>query len=1209
MTGVASPKAARTALPEAPFKGLTPYSESDAEIFFGRDSEREIIVANLMASRLTLLLGESGVGKSSVLHAGVVPDLRDLTRDSLVERGAPDFAPVVFSAWQDDPVAGLLDAVERSVEELLGSEGAPDPPPRTRRLAELLEAWTERLAADLFIILDQFEEYFVYHPGEDGEGTFASEFSRVLSREELRVNFLIAIREDALARVADRFKGRVPNLVGNYLRIDHLDSQAAREAILKPIEVFNRTADNPVRIDPELVDAVLDQLRPGQVVLDSAGRGSVDGGTAAAPAEDRIETSYLQLVMKRLWEEELRAGSRTLQVETLRHLGDAKRIVRSHLDEQMSALPPSEQEAAAEIFHHLVTPSGTKIAHTVSDLAEYLDRKPSEIASVVEELSRGGVVILRPVAPPPGQPGGPRYEIFHDKLAAAVLDWRARYRQAEEARNLAESLKDRERERQEAEQRAQEERRRARIFRWTTAVAGMFAVLAIFGGLVAYFAMRASISQREIAQSRQLATSAVLNLDNDPRLSVLLARKAVEIRPTAEAEDALRESLAKQGPYRPLIGHSKPLRDIDYSPNGKLVATASLDGTVRVWEAASGDQVACFSGGAGETSLEFSPDGRRLVMGALDGHARIWQWQVSKSPRCQGRRGLLKSLPVGKQPGATGSVQDVHFSQDGRRVLTADLAGGAVVWNVARGTPVSKPFSVPGVNTWAAEISPRGRRVVTAGEDGAVRVWRVSKPRAPLATLRGHRGQTIVRSTAFSPSGRRVVSAGYDGTARVWSVARRREIAVLRGHRDRVHSAAFRPDGRAVITSGDHGEVRIWNPSSGEQIGELRGHGHTVPAARFDRTGRNVATASWDKTARVWRVGSELGNPLEHPRPVRTTRFSPDGRLVVTAARDGIARVWSVQERRLVASLPGKSPLNGAAFSPDGRLVVTAARDGIARVWSVQERRLVASLPGKSPLNGAAFSPDGRLVVTAARDGIARVWSVRERRLVARLPGKSPLNGAAFSPDGRRVVTAGSGGTAHLWEISVLPGIKNPVSGGNPCGSRIPYVSCAHQPQHRAKRSRPLLGHHDPRLAVRTAEFSPDGDLIVTASEDGDAVVWNAKRLTPTSEFPLGHPTAATSATFTHPDGKFVVTASADHAGRVWKVANPSEPLLVFRGPASLSAADVQRSGRLVATAGEDGMVRIYECSACGPLESLKRLAASRVPGSLTREERRKYDL
>jgi Novel STAND NTPase 1 len=415
-------------LPACPYKGLMPYGEEDAAFFFGRESERDIVVANLMAARLTLLYGPSGVGKSSILRAGVARHLGELSDEELTERGQRDFVIVVFSAWRDDPVAGVEAAILESLRRSFPNKRLELVP---GRLAERLRSLTQDLGVEIYVILDQFEEYFLYHGDEDGEGTFALEFPRLLALPDVRVNVLMAIREDALAKL-DRFEGRLPNLFDNFLRLQHLDRDAARVAIEEPIRRFNQLVarDRQVQIEPNLVEALLDQVKTGRVTVGESGLGMVEGSESVA--EEHIETPYLQLVMTRLWTEEMAAASGMLRLATLTRLGGAQRIVRTHLDEAMGNLPPEDQEIGARIFHHLVTPSGTKIAHTAGDLSEYTMVPKADLDKVLEKLSGGEIRILRPVAPPSDDVGDYRYEIFHDVLAAAVLDWRGRYMSSRE---------------------------------------------------------------------------------------------------------------------------------------------------------------------------------------------------------------------------------------------------------------------------------------------------------------------------------------------------------------------------------------------------------------------------------------------------------------------------------------------------------------------------------------------------------------------------------------------------------------------------------------------------------------------------------------------------------------------------------------------------------------------------------------------------------
>ena len=221
--------------PDSPYKGLVPFedSELDALLFFGRERESGIISENVLAARLTVLYGPSGVGKTSVLRAGVAHRLRSQARRNVEERGHPEFVVVVFDAWSEDPVGSLRAAVREELAAQFGSalldeqEGEP--------LADTFGRWTEGFACDLLLILDQAEEYFLYHQGESG---FAVDLPELVTRPGLRVRVLLSLRDDALAKL-DRFKGRIPNLFANYLRLDHLDRRSAADAVLKPVERYN----------------------------------------------------------------------------------------------------------------------------------------------------------------------------------------------------------------------------------------------------------------------------------------------------------------------------------------------------------------------------------------------------------------------------------------------------------------------------------------------------------------------------------------------------------------------------------------------------------------------------------------------------------------------------------------------------------------------------------------------------------------------------------------------------------------------------------------------------------------------------------------------------------------------------------------------------------------------------------------------------------
>ena len=545
-----------------PYRGLSPFAEADAPYFFGRDHDRRVIVANLIASPLTLLYAPSGVGKTSVLLAGVSPAVRQLKRDD----GTPEFVPVVVRNWSGDGLGAIHEALAHSTAGIASAANGA-------HLAEQLAATATELNSTLLLILDQFEEFMLYHGDADAPGEVAWELTRAMTDSELPVRVMLGMREDSLAML-DRFKGRVPRLFSNYLRLEHLDFAAARDAITCPLKEWNeRHPDDMWEADDELVDAVIEDVASGHMDLGRTGGGATGNGKAG-----HVETAFLQLVMTRLWEEERASGSQRLQAATLRKLGGASTLVRTHVDRRMQTLTRRQRNLAANAFHQLVTPSGTKVAQSARDLAEYADASPGAVTEMLDTLSGGEWWILRRVE---GSSGAPRYEVFHDVLAEAVLDWRARH---------------------------EERRRRARFIR--------FAILAlVIVGVSVAFAIEFE-NRAQTARAQQLASSA--RERHGQRAACKRSRDAAKAVDT-RADDAIRATLrmaliqAEADGIGRAPGTRGRVRSLHISRDGKHIVTASSRDRVSVWSLAGGAPVTYDAPGV--RTLSFSPDGTRVAAG------------------------------------------------------------------------------------------------------------------------------------------------------------------------------------------------------------------------------------------------------------------------------------------------------------------------------------------------------------------------------------------------------------------------------------------------------------------------------------------------------------------------------------------------------------------------------------------------------------------
>ena len=974
-----------SASPQSPYKGLSAFedSELDALFFFGRERECEIVVANLIASRLTVLYGPSGVGKSSLLRAAVARQLRGLPEHPLV---------VVFSRWSEDP-AGALAAAVSDVAGLEVDGGA------------LVALERAQAAHDVYLVLDQVEEYFLYHAGEQGAETFAEALPAIVT-SPLRVNVLLSVREDSLAKL-DRFTGRILGLFSNTLRLDRLNRDSARAAVTRPVERFAELTGEPVSIEPQLVERVLDEVGTGRIASALSGQGAVEDDRAAA----RIEAPYLQLVMQRLWEEERTARSSVLRAETLERLGGSQHIVEEHLQTAMDDLSPEEKEIASRIFNHLVTPSGTKIAHEDGDLAGFAGVPLTELAPVLEALAARR--ILRSLEE--GQ--GRRYEIFHDVLAEPVLAWRARY----------------EAERELVRQRTEADRRHRRLL----AVIGVGAVLmAVMAAVTIYALAQRSDARTQAREARahELEALSASELDADPELSLLLGLEAARLAPTPTAEETLRRALFDSR-VRVVVSVGKPL--LSAGATRAAVFAAAEDGEVVVADARTGSTRRVTQTGQPAAEATFARDGTALLTGR-DGRVRVVRptGEIAEIPGVTGARGAEIS--------ADASLAAVLYASFVRLV---DIRSGDVL----------QTFRHRGAT--AAAISSGHRIVVTGGADHTVRVWNVRKGKLKRM-LAGHEGHAV--AVAISPRGDLAASASTDGLGRVWRLGDGRLTAILSGHTNYLTDVEFSIDGAHVVTASRDRTARVSKADTGTPLVVLSGHRDTVSSAAFrGAAGDLVVTASADGTARLWDAASqpELAVLARFAPPIVRVEYVKSGQSVRVVTADGRAHILDARSGRELSAEPAGRPaaitgaggaaatirgttvvlregqevrvlrghrdrVTSAAFSPDGARLVTASRDHEVRLCDVETGQLLRVLQGHfGVVNDARFSPDGRWIATAG-PRTAGLWDADSGRLVVLLRGHTGfLTSVGSDPTSRVLVTGGVDGTVRTYACTFCGGI------------------------------------------------------------------------------------------------------------------------------------------------------------------------------------------
>jgi WD40 repeat protein len=708
-----------------------------------------------------------------------------------------------------------------------------------------------------------------------------------------------------------------------------------------------------------------------------------------------------------------------------------------------------------------------------------------------------------------------------------------------------------------AMQLAKAKQRSRTLRRWLAAV-GLLAVLAVTGGIFAWFQRQEAVhQQREVRLTFSKAdfAAAVEKLDKR-NLAEVIAHLCRALRTNPENHDAasllfsilntnkwaIPEKIFKPGE------ETSEIRAVD--PNGQRVVVTSKDKTMRIWNLVTGQPVSApMACGA---TVEFSPDGQWVLTVLSDSSkqentAEVWD-AVS---------GKIILLPIGD----IGPLDVVLFSPDSRLIIKT-ASNGPQAWDVATGQSAAAPLIY---GAQAKSFSSDQKRKIVISEK-FVQVCDAATGE-PISEPMYH--QDGLDSVQFSADGKRVITISYNAV-RVWDAATGNPVSPPLTQEGGLVSAAANSDASTILTDSFFDTLHIWDAATGDLLARLP----QVREAWFSAKDRNLITRS-KLAVEVWRISAPSSFfPIKEEGPLRYAAFSSNSQQVITTsgARFSIwdaanaqpvrrqsfesgnplgAVALSADRRRIVTTLSNvafvSDPATGkttaessfhekdivwATFSLDGKRVATVDKDGTVRIWDADTGKDVCpAMKIAGRITSLFFGPDGKSVLIAIRD-TAQVWSTASGQPVS-TPMKHAANiqSALFSPDGKRVVTASDDKTARVWDTATAA----PVSA--------------------------LMRHED---AVRSAEFSADGRYIVTASRDKTARVWNAATGEAVSA-PMKHADQVLSASFS-PDQQFVVTASLDQTARVWDALTGSPVTVALRHDEVVTSAALSQNNQRLLT-------------------------------------------
>ncbi|MDA0814429.1 MAG: PQQ-binding-like beta-propeller repeat protein, partial [Verrucomicrobia bacterium] len=577
-------------------------------------------------------------------------------------------------------------------------------------------------------------------------------------------------------------------------------------------------------------------------------------------------------------------------------------------------------------------------------------------------------------------------------------------------------------------------------------------------------------------------------LEHAGEVNVVALNRDASLLTTGATDGMVRVWEIPSGILRYAFAHrdGQDVLDVQFSPQGNVILSASEDGTARLWDGDSGAQLHLFEHNASVRAARFNRQGTLLVTASEDGTARVWDVE----------NGRPESEPLRHDR----AVRAAAFSPDSAFVLTGAEDDGARLWEVRTAAQVHRWGHREQVND--VTFSPDGKLAVTASDDKTARIWEVASGREISGSPLIHSKE--ISRVEFNADGRWLATMA-DDHVRIWYFEDQRQFPAVMGAR-RVQCGALSPDGAWVATGAVDGQVAAWDSTTGQALWPIPGRRHDGAVVRvaINREGTLIASSGEDGLVCVWDAasGSLVGAPLVHKDRVNWAEFSPDSKSVATASNSNRLHLWRTADGKMLAEWVQAGDCFSVTFDPTGKRMLSAGNDGTARLFNIQDGKEIASYRHEGDVVRSMISPDGRYIATVSADFTGRILNARTLEPIGQpLDHNNELTCQDFSPDGRLVATGGADNRARIWSIP----------NGEPQG-------------------RPLV--HD--AAVLWIDFSRNSGRILTCSEDGTARVWDTLEGAPASQ-KLQHGGPVIYGEFT-PDGRRVLTISSDGLARLWSV-------------------------------------------------------------------------
>ncbi|MBK8492986.1 MAG: hypothetical protein IPL49_19395 [Saprospirales bacterium] len=1172
------------------YPGVRPFSRTQANIFFGREKDQEELLQLIELDKLTVLYSKSGLGKSSLLNAALIPKVE--------AAGELSPYPFRFGAFYKDKEETPLGIVTDSLAQLAGNApsfldqiATPDMNPIWFYLKKLQLQQPDK--SGFLLVFDQFEELFTYPVDlvrnfgrriaaalyQDIPQGVLNNFEKkykenpqFLSDEEMNLlhppfelKVLMAIRSDRLS-LLDDLTPYLPKILGRLYKLDALSAEAAEEAILNPAYQNDPSFQSP-RFDysDEALDYMLEYLTKGH--------------------QETIESFQLQILCQYI-ESELvvEKGLKEIKKEDI---GDLDTIYRSYYERQINRLPNEADIASARklIEEGLIEEKDQRrLSLHESQIEQFYGIKKELLDQLVE---------TRLLRPEPHYKGGYLYELSHDSIVAPIL-------QSKRERVELENKKEEEETRRKAEirlKRMQEETEKNQQRMRTAKRANIFATLTlILAATTSFYFMQDYLGKRNSkldvqeanyrdslnllnARSTELTSLALVEMKVDRTLAFHLAQDAVDKNPGNQLAVKVRNDILRESTLYPfykntLTAHKGYIADFAISKDNKWLVSASLDSTLIIWDLNDFTPVDTLLGHKGQVvDVDFSPDGKTILSADDSGLALLWPFQNGKV-----RKNQIDSINYGAQ------IYDVAFASNPNYILI----GGKYLGDPPGNQGAERFLSVWSLynHDWRNRHVPlhkggitnvvpteRDGIAISSGPDRSIKIFDYLS-KAVLYTISGL--QANVSNMDYSSKSGILVAGLENGNVMVWGNIKRNAPTLInsfKAHEDNISDVILMPDEERILTSSWDKTAKLWD-LNGNLLKIFLGHKDGLRAITMSEQLQMVITGGEDKTMKLWPLTAYEHQSLELNKAggidttVSSVAFVGDKMLV--GKYDGIALLYS-KEGKYLREFNHQGMILDVALSPDGNYAATAGLGfQTIRVWKLKEPNAgPIVLSGKPPATyGIAFSPDSKQLLAGLRDNTAVLWDIAENKKIQTFEGHtSTVLKVAFSPKGDKILTASSDGTARLWSIN---------------GALIT-----------------TLRHHTDR--VTSVAFHPSiENVFLTSSWDNTFALWNLDTLK--QEF-LGHTSDVNKVAFS-PDGKMILSASSDQSVRLWTLSGKELESFIWHDDSVLDAAfsPNEEDGWLILTGSKDKTAKVWKQS------DLKEKILPKI-APLTEEQKKKYGM